>query len=83
MMAPDSIELIQINLQHCRAASNLLASKLNGNTVALVQEPYWSKGSIKSLFSDGYAVFCATILNRPRACIVIPKSADFTLLEQF
>lgn len=72
MMAPDSIEFVQINLQHCRAASSLLASKLSGNIVALVQEPYWAKGCIQGLPSNGYAVFCATTLDRPRACIALP-----------
>ena len=71
IMAPVSIAFTQINLQHCKSASAVLArcvSKLQ-TSIVLVQEPWLHKGKVSGLRTCGQC-FSA---GRPdvRACILI------------
>ena len=70
-MAPVSIAFTQINLQHCKSVSAVLARCLEKlqTSIVLVQEPWLHKGNISGSRTCGQC-FSA---NRPdvRACILV------------
>ncbi len=82
------MEAIQINLQHSRGATGILIRHLNTvqqtnkAMVALVQEPWVVKNSIRGLNLGG-KVFYRQGQYTPRTCIVLSKEVDAMQLQQF
>lgn len=78
----------QINLQHSKSSTALLCSrhaKLRTNPqIILIQEPWVCRGRICGLggISWGNVLqFRGTV--RPRACIIVPRSVECTMLREF
>ena len=78
------LALVQVNLQHCKAATDLLVQKiLNHNScLALISEPYYHRGKLPVLNSQGCTVLQGTHVGRPRTCIVA-KDVDILLLPGY
>jgi len=66
----DIIKVVQINLHHSRAASALMCKKLlvDNIDVALIQEPWLSRGKIRGLRCKGSSIISPNCDN-PRTCI--------------
>lgn len=85
MNRTDKLKVLQINLQHCIAASAALLKQIvDGKVeVALVQEPYLNKGKVSGLNSATTRVFAIQNQGGCRSCIVCRKEIDAILLPQF
>ena len=85
MASQTGLEIIQINLQHCRAAAATLSRQLDGkqNIITLVQEPWVVKSKVCGLNIANGAVFSEPSATKPRTCIIIPKQINACLLSQF
>ena len=70
----DNFEFIQVNLQHCRAATYLLSTKLHGNFIGLIQEPWIRNKKVNGLSGTEHTVQYAFSTERPRTCIVVQKT---------
>jgi len=68
-----SICMVQINLQHCRAAASVLCKQLSEyeTVIALVQEPWIRKGKILGLNTKGINLFRGCLTGHPRTCVLI------------
>lgn len=77
------IRLIQINLQHCKAATDLFVQKLAtyDSCLALISEPWIHRGKIRGLNSQNSLVYQGSLLGRPRTCIVAKGVSFFNLTE--
>lgn len=64
------MKIIQINLQHCKAASALLSKRLieDNIDIALIQEPWLYKGSIRGIRCTKGSIYRPCNEN-PRSCI--------------
>lgn len=82
MGSPDGLEITQINLQHCRAASYLLSKKLGGKGVALVQEPWLRGGGVGGLSDCERSVLYSRQSANPRTCIAAPKYLEISLVNE-
>jgi hypothetical protein len=67
-----TISFIQANLQHNIAASRILTGTVGGKVIdmALIQEPWYRDGCIRSLNIPGYSLLSVNGADRPRACIL-------------
>jgi hypothetical protein len=76
-----TISFIQANLQHNIAASRILTRTVGvkGINVALIQEPWYCGGCIRSLNIPGYSLFYVNGIDRPRACILMRKDTAWLL----
>jgi hypothetical protein len=63
---------IQANLQHSISVSRVFSRTVSvkGIYIALIHEPWYRKGRIRSLNILGYTLFSASGIDRPRACIL-------------
>jgi len=68
-----SICMVQINLQHCRAAASVLCKLLSEyeTVIALVQEPWIRKEKILGLNTKGINLFRGCLTDHPRTCVLI------------
>ena len=77
------VNIIQINLQHAKASSTLLAADLARlhTPLALIQEPYVHNGKVLGLeqASNSDLIYDSNH-NRPRVCIAIDKTQVFHVL---
>ena len=80
----NSIEFVQINLQHTKAASALLCKQIAGmqHSVILIQEPWVNKNKILGLSSRGSTLFRGCSQDSPRTC-VITKGLQAYCLPQY
>ena len=80
----DSVEFVQINLQHNKAASALLCKQMAEMqcSVILIQEPWINKNKILGLNSKGSTHFWDSRQEHPRTC-VITKGLEAYCLPQF
>jgi len=80
----NAIQFIQLNLQHCQAASALLSKQIARLNMAVVaiQEPWINQGRILGLNSKGCSIFPGCGDNSPRTCIVT-KGIRAMCLPQF
>ena len=80
----DSVEFVQINLQHNKAASALLCKQLAEMqySVILIQEPWINKNRILGLNSKGSTLYRGSSQDHPRTC-VITKGLQAYCLPQF
>ena len=84
-MASEKLNCCQINLQHCQAASYNLCKEL-GNLhtyVAMVQEPWICRGSIKGSPQTANKHIGVGRQGRPRACIYTSLDLDTWMLPQY
>jgi ribonuclease HI len=84
MMAVDKgLSLIQVNLKHCKAATDLLCQRFLcfSSYLALISEPYYHRGKLQRLESQGNLIFQGSQVGTPRTCIVA-KGVDFMFLPQ-
>lgn len=85
----NGINVYQINLQHCEAATDTLMRELEetkGPYIALIQEPYVVRGAICKLHKIGNVekgVNPKQEPRGPRACIVSSPDVNGFLLPQF
>ena len=68
----DIIKVVQININHSRAASALMSKKLLADNidVALIQEPWSSTGKIRGLKCKRGSIISPNCDN-PRTCIYV------------
>jgi hypothetical protein len=76
-----NISFIQANLQHSIAASRVLSRTVSvkGIDMALILEPWYREGCIRSLNIPGYTLFSAGGTERPRACILTRNETAWML----
>jgi hypothetical protein len=81
-MVDFSTPVIQINLDHSKSASAILTRSIAEvqKCIAIIQEPWLVKGTIRGLGSCG-KVLRANTADKTRTCIII-KGTDATLLPQ-
>lgn len=81
-MATTKIGFSQINLQHCKSASAILARSMARlqTHIALIQEPWLYRGRIRGLTTSG-DLFVGTSEGDARACICI-KGINGLLLQE-
>lgn len=84
-MATHNISFTQINLHHCKGATDLLSCSLSKKQtmIALIQEPYVYQGKIRGLDIKGYLTIQSNNSRIPRACIIISNELKASLLPQF
>ena len=77
------MQILQINLHHCRAATATLIQfmKKNGIDVVLIQEPWLTIGRVGGLEAAG-KIWSVAVTNDLRACIVTRRGLDVTFLPQ-
>lgn len=82
---PKVLNVVQINLHHCRAAAlNLQAVILSDKVdVALIQEPWQVKGQVMGLDIPGFKVLTPFSNSKVRTCIVLKDDLVFTYLSCF
>lgn len=82
---PRKLQVVQINLHHCEAASEDLVQYLTKKDVdvALIQEPWLYRDKIRGLGTKNYELFYSRVEGKKRACIVAKKSLHFILLSQY
>ena len=80
----NALNVTQINLQHCKAATDLLCKRFDTQMtdVSLIQEPWIRKGSIMGLSKSKYSLFSCQNSAHPRACILARKDISACLLPQ-
>jgi ribonuclease HI len=80
----DSVNVWQLNCHHCRVTQLTLCKDLSGcgtPLVALLQEPYYVKGHIKSI-PKNCTLYCSRDV-RPRACVFASKYLNVWQLPNF
>ena len=79
------LNCIQINLQHCQAASYNLCNELDSlhTYIALIQEPWVCRGAIKESPRNATKHVGASRLDRPRLCVYTSKDLDTWMLPQY
>ncbi|KAL0840001.1 hypothetical protein ABMA28_015328 [Loxostege sticticalis] len=84
-LAPNSLTVIQTNLQHKQIAAATLRRVLEGDnkTVALIQEPWIRNNKICGLNNISGKLLLQTPVEKPRTCIVMPKTINASLINQF
>jgi len=80
----ESIQFLQLNLQHCQSASALLVKQIAklDTVIAVIQEPWVNQGRILGLNSRGCNIYHGFCDSSPRACIVT-KGVRTMCLPQF
>lgn len=71
-MAASGLPILQINLHHCKSASAIMQRNMAAmhTGIALIQEPWVVKGTIRGLGSGGVC-FRDPGSQRPRACLLV------------
>jgi len=84
LQVSSSICMVQINLQHCRAAALVLCKQLSeyDTVIALVQEPWIRKKKILDSNTKGINLFRGCLSDHPRTCVLI-KGLNALDLPQF
>lgn len=84
-MSKTPVKLLQVNLQHGKAATAELSRciSMKQTCIALIQEPYVYKNRIRGLPVSQGNILVGTLDSKPRACIWVDKSINLTLLPQF
>ncbi|XP_053964308.1 uncharacterized protein LOC128867231 [Anastrepha ludens] len=77
--------ILQINLQHSKAASaNLLIHlEQGGADIVLIQEPWLSSNGISGLRTKSYNLVAYSGTGKPRSCILIRKELNAFILPNF
>ena len=83
--AHNSLNIIQTNLQHKQIAAATLRRVLevDNKTVALIQEPWIKNNRVCSLNNKNGKLLLDNTVDKPRTCIVVPKTITTVLLNQF
>jgi ribonuclease HI len=81
---PGDLLFTQINLQHCKVASDLLSERISGQRqgLALVQEPWVRRERVQGLATGGKTVIQGCTQGKPRTCIVTTPNTDITLIPE-
>ncbi|XP_047999786.1 uncharacterized protein LOC125236912 [Leguminivora glycinivorella] len=81
----EGLRCVQINLQHNKAATALLARQLKSDKfdIALIQEPYIYKGEIRGLNGTGGTILYICSESNMRTCIYVKTGIDAMLLNAF
>jgi len=68
-------------MQHSIAASRVLSRTVSvkGIDMALIQEPWYREGHIRSLNIPGYTLFSMSGIDRSRACILTRNESTWML----
>uniref|UniRef100_A0A1B6JMA2 Endonuclease/exonuclease/phosphatase domain-containing protein n=1 Tax=Homalodisca liturata TaxID=320908 RepID=A0A1B6JMA2_9HEMI len=77
--------VLQINLQHSRAASAAFCQFFlqEGFDLALIQEPWLHQGRVAGLNeTKGKLIYCTSLRN-VRTCILLRRGLDFLTLNEF
>ncbi|XP_053969200.1 uncharacterized protein LOC128870573 [Anastrepha ludens] len=79
------MKILQINLQHSKAASaNLLIHLEQGGVdVVLIQEPWLSSSGISGIRTKNYLLMAHSGAGKPRSCILIRKELNAFILPHF
>ncbi|XP_053967116.1 uncharacterized protein LOC128868717 [Anastrepha ludens] len=79
------MKILQINLQHSKAASaNLLIHLEQGGVdVVLIQEPWLSSSGISGIRTKNYLLMVHSGAGKPRSCILIRKELKAFILPNF
>lgn len=79
-----SLKIVQINLHHCKAASDELLQTLaeEDADVALIQEPWLAKDRVQGLGSRTHTLLVPTNQGILRSCILVKKQLNVLLLPQ-
>lgn len=77
------LKILQANLRHSRAASAVLTLRMRDFDVALVQEPWVSKGKIMGLGGIGGELIYNRTSEHPRTCIIVKKGLEILPLTNF
>ncbi|XP_053968283.1 uncharacterized protein LOC128869701 [Anastrepha ludens] len=77
--------ILQINLQHSKAASAnlLLHLEQGGVDIVLIQEPWLSSSGISGLRTKRYKLMACSGLGKPRSCMLIRKELNAFILPNF
>lgn len=83
-MASTKLKVTQINLQHCKAATHLLCSRIQKlhTDICLIQEPYLYGNTIRLITNVNGNVYVRPI-TRPRTCIYVPKDIEANLITEY
>ena len=83
--AHNSLNIIQTNLQHKQIAAATLRRVLevDNKTVALIQEPWIKNNRVCGLNNKNGKLLLDNTVDKPRTCIVVPKTITTVLLNQF
>ena len=77
------IRCLQLNLQHSRAGTDFICSKMNGeNVIALIQEP-WVRGDLILGLRGAGTLYFSSKGGSPRASILVTKDISAWLLPQY
>ncbi|XP_076545226.1 uncharacterized protein LOC143305443 [Osmia lignaria lignaria] len=81
----DGTRFSQINLQHCKAATDTLHHRLvtRQTDIALIQEPWISKERVGGLDTRCGSLYYDATSTRPRACIFVKKEITALKLNEF
>ncbi|XP_046145749.1 uncharacterized protein LOC123989115 [Osmia bicornis bicornis] len=81
----DGTRFSQINLQHCKAATDILHHRLvtRQTDIALIQEPWISKERVGGLDTRCGSLYYDATSTRPRACIFVKKEITALKLNEY
>ena len=79
----EGIRVLQINLQHSRAASAALTRTMGDYDIALIQEPWVSRGKILGLSGINGELIYSRSTKTPRACIIAKNNVKILPLTDF
>ncbi|XP_046145803.1 uncharacterized protein LOC123989170 [Osmia bicornis bicornis] len=81
----DGTRFSQINLQHCKAATDILHHRLvtRQTDIALIQEPWISKERVGGLDMRCGSLYYDATSTRPRACIFVKKEITALKLNEY
>ena len=84
-MAAGCISISQINLQHCKAATDLLDRRIVGQQtdIVLIQEPWLTRGRVGGLNAKLGTVIHGPGDPGPRACVYASKRLNALRLGEF
>ncbi|XP_053964336.1 uncharacterized protein LOC128867256 [Anastrepha ludens] len=79
------MNILQINLQHSKAASANLLIRLEqgGADIVLIQEPWLSSNGISGLRTKSYKLVAYSRTGKPRSCILIRRELNAFILPNF
>ncbi|XP_046145366.1 uncharacterized protein LOC123988658 [Osmia bicornis bicornis] len=90
-MTAGCLSISQINLQHCKAATDLLRWRLAAQhtdihkytNIALIQEPWLIQGQVGALDMTQGSIFHGDLETGPRACVYAKRGLGATKLAEF
>ena len=80
------LNIIQINLQHCRAATATLSRRLDSksqDTISLIQEPWIVKSKVCGLNQTSGTIIYDRSSVKPRTCIYAPRNLHVAPLSEY